>query len=228
MLLLARALDRTRELGVRMALGAGRASIVRVLITEAALLTLVGGGLGVLLAYAGIEAFLRYVPTSVPRTDMVTLNGQVLIAAVVLSVAAGMSAGLVPALRLSRRSLWNRLRGGDRAGSRDSRLRSWFVGGQVAIAVLLLSGAGLLVSSFVRIVSVDPGFEPEGAREHASRSQASQRSGRRRTLAGVGRSACGGRQGSWADRRRGHDEPTLPGSVLGAVARPARRSARPA
>ena len=163
MLLLARALDRTRELGVRVALGAGRGRVVRLLLTEAGLLALLGGGLGVALAYGGIEVFLRFAPRSIPSTDRVALDGTVLGVAVLLSVGAGVAAGMLPALRAARRAPWERLRGGGRAAAQaDTRLRSWFVGGQLAIAVLLLAGAGLLLSSFVRLLTVDTGFDAQG------------------------------------------------------------------
>ena len=163
MLLLARALDRTRELGVRIALGARRGRVARMLLTEAGLLALLGGCLGVALAWGGIEVFVRFAPRSIPRTDMVSLNGWVLTVALSLSVGTGLAAGILPALRTAHRAPWEHLRGGGRTiAPADSRLRSWFVGGQLAIAVLLVSGAGLLLSSFARLVTVDPGFDATG------------------------------------------------------------------
>lgn len=162
-LLLARALDRTHELGVRVALGAGRARLVRLMLTEAGLLSLVGAGLGIGLAYGGVALFLRFAPPSIPRTDMVGVDGTVLGVALLLSVGAGLAAGVLPAVRSLGRAPSHHLRGGGRAvAGADSRLRAWFVGGQLAIAVLLLSGAGLLVSSFVRLLEVDPGFDARG------------------------------------------------------------------
>jgi putative ABC transport system permease protein len=161
-LLLARALDRVKEVGVRMALGAGRARVLRLLLAEAGLLSLAGGVFGVVLAWVGVAAFLKYAPGSIPRTSQIALDGRVLGVAALVSLGAGLAAGLLPALRLTRRPPWERLRHGPRAGASASRLRGLLVGGQVAVAVLLVSGAGLLFTSFVRILSVDPGFDPAG------------------------------------------------------------------
>ena len=162
-LLLARALDRVQELGVRMALGAGRGRVVRLLMSEACLLTIAGGVIGVGFAYAGVWAFLQYAPASIPRMTTVAVDGRVLALAAAVSLGAGIAAGLVPAMRLSRGAAWSRAAASARSSSEPtSRLRSSLVGGQVAVAVVLLSGAGLLFTSFVRIVSVEPGFEPDG------------------------------------------------------------------
>ena len=162
-LLLARALDRVRELGVHVALGASRLRVTRLLLAEAGLLSIAGGVIGVALAYGGVQAFLRFAPSSIPRTSMVTVDGSVLAVAAGISMAAGLTAGLLPALRLTSRAPWRRLQGAGRSVDQPgSRLRSALVGGQVALAVLLLSGAGLLFTSFMKIRSVEPGFEPEG------------------------------------------------------------------
>jgi putative ABC transport system permease protein len=162
-LLLARALDRGRELGVRMALGAGRARVMRLLLTEAGVLSLAGGAVGVTLAYGGVVAFLRYAPSSIPMISSVAVDGRVLGVATLVSLGAGLLAGLLPALRLARRGLWERFQaGGWTVADAGSRLRSVLVGGQVAVAVLLLSGAALMFSSLVRIRSAEPGFVPEG------------------------------------------------------------------
>lgn len=162
-LLLARALDRVRELGVRVALGAGRGRVVRHLLGEAVLLAVAGGVLGVGLAYAGVAAFLRFAPTSIPRMSTVTVDGRVLAVAALVSLGAGLAAGLVPALRFTRSGPWQRLQGvGRTVAEPGSRLRAALVGGQAAVAVVLLSGAALLFTSFIRIRSVEPGFEPDG------------------------------------------------------------------
>lgn len=162
-LLLARAFDRLRELGVRMALGAGRGRVVRLLLTEAGLLACVGGVVGIALAFAGVGLFLRYAPSSIPRVSEVAVDARVLAVAVVLSLGAGLAAGLLPAIRLSGPEISRRLRGAGVAGGEPaSRLWSVLVGAQITIAIMLLSGAGLLFSSFVRIVTVEPGFEPDG------------------------------------------------------------------
>ncbi len=162
-LLLARSLDRSREFGVRMALGAGRRRIVRLLLTEAGILSVVGGAFGVLLAYGGVGAFLRYAPSSIPRLSTVAVDARVLAVAAVVSLGTGIAAGLLSALRLTRRGPWERLQGAGRSFAEPtSGLRAVLVGGQMAVAVVLLSGAGLLFGSFVRITAVDPGFEPKG------------------------------------------------------------------
>lgn len=161
-LLLARALDRVRELSVRIALGAGRTRVMRLLLAEALLLSLVGGAIGVAFALVGVEAFLRYAPSSIPRLGDVRVDARILTVSVMVSVGAGLAAGLLPAVRLSRHGPWTRLNGRSTAGEPASRLRAWLVGGQIAVAVVLLSGAGLLSASFARIMSVDPGFEPDG------------------------------------------------------------------
>lgn len=162
-LLLARALDRKRELGVRMALGAGRRRMVGLLMSEAGLVTVAGGIVGIAFAYGGVWAFLQYAPSGIPRMETVRVDARVLTLAAAVSIVAGLAAGLVPAVRLSRRAAWTRVAGSARGSSEPtSRLRSSLVGAQLAVAVVLLSGAGLLFTSFVRILSVDPGFEPDG------------------------------------------------------------------
>ncbi|MEE8146006.1 MAG: FtsX-like permease family protein, partial [Longimicrobiales bacterium] len=162
-LLLARSLDRTQELGVRMALGAGRGRVVRLLVSEAGILSVVGGAFGVLLAYGGVGVFLHYAPSSIPRLSTVAVDARVLAVAAVVSLGTGIAAGLLPALRLTRRGPWERLQTAGRAFVEpSSRLRGVLVGGQMAVAVVLLSGAGLLFGSFVRMTTADPGFEADG------------------------------------------------------------------
>ena len=162
-LLLARSLDRMRELGLRVALGAGRMRVTRLLLAEAGLLSALGGAIGVALAYGGVQTFLRLAPSSIPRTSMVAVDGRVLAVAAAISMTAGLAAGLLPALRLTSRAPWTRLQSAGRTVAQPgSRLRSALVGGQVALAVLLLSSAGLLFTSFMKIRAVEPGFEPEG------------------------------------------------------------------
>jgi predicted permease len=160
-LLLARALDRARELDVRIALGARRGRVARLLMTEAGLLSAAGGVIGVALAYAGVEAFLRYAPASLPRVGDVEVDARVLAVAAAVSLGSGVAAGLLPAMRSMRRAL-SGTTSGRTATAPSSRLRTVLVGGQIAVAVVLLSGAGLLFTSFVRILSVEPGFEPDG------------------------------------------------------------------
>lgn len=161
-LLLARSLDRVRELGVRRALGAGRGRVVRLLLTEAGVLALAGGMVGVVLAYVGVELFVDVAPSFVPRVDEIALDGRVLAVAVLTSLGAGLAAGIAPAVRLTRGA--GRGLDGARGEVSEpvSRLRALLVGSQVAVAVVLVSGAVLLSSSFLRIVSTDPGFDPDG------------------------------------------------------------------
>lgn len=159
---LSRALDRTQELGVRVALGAGRGGVARLLLVEAGALSALGGVIGVALAYAGIEAFLRFAPASIPRLDSVGVDARVLAAALAMTLGTAVAAGLLPALRFTARAPWERLQSGGRSTSEAaSRLRTGLVGGQLALAVVLLSGAGLLFSSFLRLRSMDAGFEPD-------------------------------------------------------------------
>jgi predicted permease len=160
-LLLARALDRRQELGVRVALGAGRGRIVRLLLGEAGLLAVAGGAIGVLLAYAGVGAFLRLAPPDLPRLGAVAVDVRVLVVALAATTATGIAAGLVPAFGFLRRSAWEELQTGARIVSDPaSRVRTVLVGAQLALAMVLLCGAGLLFTSFMRIRAADPGFEP--------------------------------------------------------------------
>jgi putative ABC transport system permease protein len=161
-LLIGRALDRTDELGIRTALGAGRARVVRLMLGEALILAAFGCLIGVAIAYAGVATFLRFAPSSIPRITEVTVDTRVLLVAAGISVAAGLMAGLLPAARSSRRALGSVAGSVRGASARSSSVRAALVGGQVTLAVVLLSGAALLLSSFARIRSVEPGFEPEG------------------------------------------------------------------
>ncbi|MEQ9400898.1 MAG: ADOP family duplicated permease [Longimicrobiales bacterium] len=159
-LLTARALDRSTELGVRMALGAGSARVVRLLLAESVVLSVAGGALGALVGYAGVEAFVRYGPASLPRMDEVAVDARVLAVTLAVALVSGIAAGLLPALRVRRGTLAGlHARGGREAGT---RMRNALVTLQLAVAVLLLSGAGVLFHSFVALRSADPGFQPAG------------------------------------------------------------------
>lgn len=162
-LFLARLLDRGGELGVRMALGASRAQILSLLACEAGILAACAWGLGVALAFGGVALFVEFAPASILSLSSVALNVRVLGVAAVLSLGTGIAAGLLPALRRVQPAPWERLRAGEHtSGEPPSRIRPILVGGQMALAVILLSGASLLFTSFVRIRSADPGFEPDG------------------------------------------------------------------
>jgi predicted permease len=164
-LLLAQSATRQREIAVRTALGAGRGRVVRQLLTESALLSFLGGGIGLLVGFWGLKLFARWIPQDVPMGGEIALNAQILgftLAATLLTAAI---AGLFPALHMTRPDLAESLREGTRAGSSTSqsgRVRSSLVVLETALAVLLVVGAGLLVRSFARLTAIDPGFRTEG------------------------------------------------------------------
>ena len=164
-LLLARVTAREGELAVRAALGAGRGRLVRQLLAESLLLAILGGALGVLVASVLLDGLLSLQPQDVPRLSEVRLDRAVLAFAALLSFATSLVFGTLPALQMSRRATAQTLRQGSRtilAGSRP-RLRSALVIGQIALAMVLLAGSGLLLRSFTLLRSVDPGFEAKSA-----------------------------------------------------------------
>ena len=165
---MARLTARRGELSVRMALGAGRRRIVRQLLTEAVVLSLVGAALGVMLAQISIYFMLPLVPQSVlPRVGGIALDARVMVFCLGLSLVATLLVGLVPALRAGGAAFGESLAlhggaartTGDRQGE---RLRTLLVAGQIAMTLVLLIGAGLLIHSFVRLTSVSPGFASSG------------------------------------------------------------------
>jgi putative ABC transport system permease protein len=162
-LLLARGLSRQREIAVRAALGAGKWRLIRQLLTEASLLGLAGGGLGLLLAHWGLEA-LRRLPQNFIRGEDVTVDTRVLLFTLAVAVVTGWLFGLAPAIQLARPELQTMLKAGGRSGGEGAkwnRVRGAFVVTQVALSLLLLVGGGLLIRSFDKLLSVDPGFKPE-------------------------------------------------------------------
>ncbi len=163
-LLLIRASTRRHEIGLRTALGAGRLRIVRQLVTESALVSVLGGAAGVVLATWGVHLLLAAAPAGrIPRGAEIGMDWRVLGAAVGVSLLAGLICGLLPALAGTRGDPREVLTAGARtvAGAHD-RLRRAFVVAQLALAIVLLAGAGLLLKSFLRMRAVDPGFRPGG------------------------------------------------------------------
>ena len=160
-LLLIRGEARRRELGIRTALGATGSRLVTQQLTEAGLLALAGGGLGLLVAWGGVRALLRLAPATLPRLDQVQLDAAVLLFTLVVSLGTGLLFGLLPALRASRGGAASALREGARSSSSrgGSRMRRGLVMGEVALAVVMLSGAGLLVRSLRSLQQIDIGFD---------------------------------------------------------------------
>jgi predicted permease len=162
-LLLARGLARQREIAVRAALGASRWRLIRQLLTETTLISLVGGAGGLLLAHWGLYALLK-LPQNFVRTEDATLDTRVLLFALTVSVLTGWVFGLVPALQLARPELQSFLKEGARGsgeGAKWNRVRGAFVVAQVALSLLLLVSAGLLIRSFDKLLRVNVGFKPE-------------------------------------------------------------------
>lgn len=161
-LLLTRATSRAREIAVRTTLGAGRNRIVRQLLSETAILGLLGGVAGVALAYWGVQSLASLLPGDVPQVNPIRVDKFVLCFALLLSAVASFAFGLAPALYAANAQLQSNLReGGGRAGESGTRLRarSFFAAAQIALAMILLVGAGLLMRSFAKLTSVNPGFD---------------------------------------------------------------------
>ena len=161
-LLLGRAIQREGEFAIRGALGAGKLRVMRQLLTESVLLSLVGGAAGTALAYWGVQGLSALAPPSLPRLQAIGINGGVLLFTALLSVITGLAFGLIPAFATARPDLFAALRPGGRAtGLRSRRLaRATLVAGEIALALMLLFGAGLLMRSLHRLLSVNPGFDP--------------------------------------------------------------------
>jgi predicted permease len=159
-LLLARSTARTQELAIRSALGASRTRMVRQLLTESILLALAGGGLGLLLASWGLNGALKVLPEALPRAEEVHLDGRVLLFMLAASALAGILFGLAPALKSSQSDLHGTLKEGGRGGSGTRhRAQRVFVVVEMALALVLLAGAGLMIRSLTKLWKVDPGFD---------------------------------------------------------------------
>jgi putative ABC transport system permease protein len=164
-LLLARSIARAREMAVRAAIGASRSLIIRQLLIESLVLAVVGGALGVLLGQLGLGALLALAPDDLPRASEIAIDGRALAFTLSLALITGVSFGVAPAFQLSRVRLHDTLKESGR-GTGDSgrrhRLRAALVVSEVAIALILLTGAGLVMRSFSRLQDVHPGFRAEG------------------------------------------------------------------
>jgi predicted permease len=161
-LMLARATVRGREIAIRAALGAGRWRLVRGLLVEGLLLSLIGAALGILLAYVGVQAIKAWMPANVPRVAAIAIDVRVLVTAVAASALTGLFFGAMPALQSSRPNLTTALKDSGRSttsGSASQSLRSLLVVAEVALAVILLVGAGLFIGSFAKLMAIDPGFD---------------------------------------------------------------------
>jgi putative ABC transport system permease protein len=162
-LLLARGADRTREMGIRAALGADRSRVMRQVLTESTILGLAGGILGIVLVFASIRSLVALIPPGIPRLDEIGVDWRVLTFALLASLFTSLVVGVVPAFRGARNDLQSALRDAQRstAGTGKQRVRRFLVGAEVAMALVLLVGGGLLVRSFGEMLNVNPGFNPE-------------------------------------------------------------------
>jgi predicted permease len=176
-LFLARGAARMREMAVRAALGAARSRIARQLLVEMSLVAALAGGAGFLLGFAALRGLLHAAPQDFPRLDEIGIDYRVLLFTTAVSAASIFLFGLVPALRISRADPHEALREGGRTlagGVRSTRTRDALMIAEVALAMVLLAGAGLMIRSFARLRAVDPGFQPENVltmRVSASQSQ---------------------------------------------------------
>ena len=163
-LLLARAAYRGREVAIRASMGAGRARLIRQLLTESILLSLAGGIFGLLLAWASLGPLLNISTGSLPPAFTIGLNRSVLLFTILVSVITGLVFGIAPALRATRLDLRETLNEGSRgstSGPGHQRLRGILIASEFALAMLLLVGAGLLLRSFSRLQNVSTGFQPD-------------------------------------------------------------------
>jgi len=164
-LLLVRTASRKREIAIRTALGASRWRLARQLLTESLVLSLIGGGLGLLLSLWGTYLLDKIIPGNIPRAKEINIDRNVLLFTFVAAVLSGIVFGLAPAVQSSRTNLQENLKESGRGaavGFRNQILRNMLVVSEIAIALVLLIGAGLLMKSFYKLSQVDPGFRGEG------------------------------------------------------------------
>ncbi|MFC1500010.1 ABC transporter permease [Candidatus Zixiibacteriota bacterium] len=163
-LLLARAAVREREIAVRVSLGAGRKRVLRQLLTESVLLAMIGGALGIMLGSIGRDLIVRYIPEEIPHYLEFALNGWVLLILLLLTALCGILFGMAPAMSTARGNIHQVLIEGSGRGSGSSRLsgfRSFLVVFEICLAMVVLTGAGLMMKGFLRLYDVDPGFDPD-------------------------------------------------------------------
>ncbi len=161
-LMLARAMGRQKEIAIRAALGAGRLRVVRQLLTESLLLSVLGGAVGLLLAYWLISSLLALAPATIPRLNEIGMDGRTLAFTLAVSLLTSLLFGLLPALRVSKPDLNEALKESGRNATGSSGLvRGGLVVAEIALTLVLLVGAGLLIKSFWRVLQVSPGFNPE-------------------------------------------------------------------
>ncbi len=162
-LMLARGSARQAELAVRAALGASRSELTMQLLAESVLLSLIGGGGGIVIALLTLKGLLRFIPKNLPRLDNIAINGPVLAFAIAVSLLTGILFGLLPARRLSQLNPALALQNASRtstAGRKQHHLHAVLVVSETALGLILLIGAGLLIRSFLHMLSTDPGFNP--------------------------------------------------------------------
>jgi len=159
-LLLVRGVRRRREIAVRQALGASGGALLRYSMMESLLVSLTGGAAGVFLAWAGLRWWISLLPESLPRVDEIRLSWEVCLFALAVTIGTGVLCGLAPGLSALGSSANEWLKEGARTVTGHARLRSVLIVGEIATALMLVTGAGLLLRSFARMSAVDPGFEP--------------------------------------------------------------------
>ena len=162
-LFLARGSSRGREIAVRVAMGASRGRLIRQLLTESLLIALAGGALGLMVAYAGLSSLLATAPVNLPRVSDIRLDGWVFVFAFLISIATGAAFGVAPALYATKTNLNESLKEGEgraSAGAGRARLRQGLVIGELALSLVLLTGAGLMIATFERLMNTSPGFDP--------------------------------------------------------------------
>ena len=162
-LMLAQSISRTKEVAIRMALGASRSRVIRQLLTESVLLAIIGGILGLVLAFVGVRALSSLAADSLPGASNIAIDWRVLVFTMALAMLTGILFGLAPALQFSRPDMQDMLKEGGRGGTEGAHrhfLRKVLVVSQVGFAIVLLVGAGLLIRSFGKLRDVNPGFNP--------------------------------------------------------------------